>query len=377
MPRIRTNRIDLIDFPSPRAGRPDAGRAAALWTRWDAPYFGGPYDRVADLRLWLVRECRGRPTLSCLRPRVDPAAGVAAIEDDGLLGSWDLDPRGGPPTSLLAVEPPLADLARSVARMVARQWASAPAEGLPLPATFAGFSRRIPARRTAEFDAALARGYGDAPSSDHVRLAWERIPARFRSPDGSTRLLYPAAFVASDSPHGYASHPETLDPAPDPAAESAAGWMRSGSGWLPRVPAGSIVYAATARLGGLEAANPAFHVYKELGLLRRGARAEDRAEVDAASARLADSREFAPRDRLELCEAMRRRLSPRVKFTPDDLTTALLHPRRPVVASTHPRLVAFKESELAAPARRGWDLRGFRLPAAARPVAAGLDGLAA
>ena len=219
------------------------------------------------------------------------------------------------------------------------------------------------------------RAFGDDPTPDQIRKAWREVPTILRSPDRSTRLLYPAALVASDSPHGHPFHPETLDPAPAPEAEAAPGWFRGADGWKPRVPLGGMmVYAATGPLGGVEAANPAFAVFKEHGLLRPGDSRDDRAGIDAAAARLADDREFLAKDRLALCEAMRMRLPRRVKFTTADLMEALLNPRRPIVASTHPRLASFPEAGLGTAARRGWDLRGLAAlatPPGPRPVAEG------
>ncbi|AMV40934.1 hypothetical protein [Planctomyces sp. SH-PL62] len=354
------NRRNAFDFSDPRWADHAAGRAAAAWTRWDAPYFGGPFDRAADLRLWLVREAGGRPILACLRPRVDPAAGVVALGADGVAGAWDLALEDGSPADLHADGSPTADLARRVADLFLRQWPSAPAAPPPVPETYLAYRGRVPVRMTAEFAERLARDCGGDPTPDRVREAWAGVPTLVRSPDRSTRWLYPARFLASDSPHGYAAHPETLEPAPAPDAEAAPGWVRTARGWAPHVPLGGAeVYAATGRLGGLEAANPALAVYRGHGLLGRRDSLDDRARVDAAAARLADDAEFAPGDRLALCEAMRARLSRRVKYTLGDLTAALLNPRRPVAASTHPRVVAFPEADLASLARRGWDLRGL------------------
>lgn len=370
------DRSRIADFSHPRWPDHAGGLAAAVWTRWDAPWFGGPFDRADDLRLWLVREAAGRPILACFRPRVDPAAGVVAIADDGIRGAWDLAARDGSPADVRADDAPLAGLARQVADLVVRQWPSASHSPPPVPATYLAYPGRIPIRRTAEFAERLARASGDDPTP--ARRAWQEVPTRFRAPDGSLRFLYPAALVAADSPRGYPFHPETLDPAPDLDAETSPGWIRTGSVWAPHVPlGGAMIYAATGRLAGLESMNPAFAVYKEHGLLGTRDGLGDRGRLDAAAARLADDREFSPRDRLDLCAALRKRLSRRVKYTPADLMAGLLQPHRPIVASTHPRLASFAESELAGLDRRGWDLRGLAaLTAAATSLADELEPVA-
>ncbi|MDG3008304.1 hypothetical protein [Paludisphaera mucosa] len=347
MPRKTRIRSDFFDFrfTDPSWFEKAAGRAAAVWTRWDAPRFGGPFERAADLRLWLVREAGGRPILACLQPRVDDA-GVVALGADDVQGAWDLSLRDRSPASLRADDSPLGDLARRVADMIARRRPSAPAAAPPIPRTYLGYAARVRPRRSAEFAARLARAFGGDPAPSQVREAWEGVPAVLRIPGRRDRFLYPVEYLSS-------------------SAEGAPGAIDVEGGRPLRPPGGAAVYAATARLGGLEAPNPALEIYKRFGLLGPRDRRDDRARVDAAAARLADAAEFTPGDRLALCEAMRGRLSALVAYAPADLMAALLDPLRPIVASTQPRPAWFPAAELENLHRRGWDLEGLAAPAPA------------
>jgi len=350
----RNRKRNALDFFNPRWADAVGGTAAALWTRRDGVWFRGPYERVADLFLWTVRDAGGRPVLSCYAPLADRSTGVVRVGPERLRGVWDLGAGRGEPGALVGS----ADgLACEVADLLVRQW---PASGVcppPVPATFVGYGHRLPVVRTPEFAARLAESHGDDPTPDQFRACWEGVPRFVKTAERENLYLYPSRFVCPDGPAPFAFHPITMEPAPSEDAEAAPGWAKLGGRWVPTLPpGGGEVYASTAALAGVETANPAVAVLKEHGILDRKVGAADEAAIAAAVERLRDQDEFLPKDRLLLCEAVRSRMSRRVKYTLEDLMAALLNPLRPIRSSVQPRVAAFPASDLEGLAARGWDL---------------------
>lgn len=344
----KKNRRDSFNFFNPRWSEAVPGLAAAVWTRKDASWFSGPYERIADMLLWVVRERDGRPIMACFRPRIDPKVAVAMVDPSTRVGAWDLSLRACP-GAIAAGE----HLACAVADLFVRQWTRAAVGSFAAPSAYVGYGGRIRVRRTPE----LAERVGDEATEVAIGEAWDKVPTLARDPEhrsGGQVFLYPAKFVSSDS-MAPAVHPETMESRPSEGVLSAPGWVRRDGGWVPAAPAGrGIMFASTRALAGLEVENPAFAIYKEFGLVDKKTRRDDFAAVEAAASRLADPVEFTAADRMSLTSAMWKRLARRTKFTPNDLLDALLHPQRPLVASTYPRVASFRDADLAEAAGRGW-----------------------
>lgn len=368
----KKNRRDSFSFLDPRWAEAVPGLAAAVWTHKFAPWFSGPYERIDDLRLWVVREREGRPIMACFRPRVDRSVAVATVDRSTLVAAWDLSLRDGDG----AIRPDADSQAYAVAGMFEGRWPRAAADRFPVPAAYVGYASRVRVRNTPEFAERLPEG----ASAADVSAAWDRVPVRYDPVGGKGRNhlnLYPAKFVSGDA-HAPDVHPETLEPRPHPAVVSAPGWVLRNGGWAPAAPAGrGIMYVDVARIAGVEVENPAWQVYKEFGLLAADARRDDREAIDAAAARLADPREFTVKERNDLVPFIGKRAPRRVKFTNGDLLAALLNPHRPLTATTWPRVASFPVAALGEAEGRGWEFDLTGRGAAAAEAAAATEAVAA
>lgn len=318
-----------------------AGLAASVWTAAGSLHLPGRYVRLSDTLLWTLDSRGARPILACRRPRIEPYAATAVVPDYAAGSVWDLSDR----ETLAETSPGTLDhLAAGVANLLLAAWPKAAADVFRVPHAYVGYVRRVPLRKTR----ALAERIGDDDSGAALSEAWERVPTVLREPGGATRFLYPAAFVSGVGFRAGDVHPETGEARPE--SGPAAGWTSFGGDLIPEAPEHGVMFGDFKAVCGATYANQAMQAYKKFAMLPPKTHEDDAAVAEA----VALFEGFDPTARLTLAEDLRSRLPRRVKFTQADLMDALANPRKPVVASTFPRVVSFAAEELDAPFAAGW-----------------------
>lgn len=285
--------------------------------------------------------------LGVIRPRVDLDTGRVEYGDRSGLGfDVKLRSRSGStlPFELKTVEHPT--LVNLVSDIHSAMLYGA-VEPVPvLPYAWYGFDDTRPAKyevsnalRSAALDLRTQGSADGDPSDEELRAAWDASEVRR---DGMS--YRPQSFFVRDQSATYDVHPVDGSSRPHFNADryvrkTVGGWVAIRGVWVPRAQTPRRVAADCRHLTGRTLENPAVEALRAVGVampLRSAwfAMADDE-KVTTLGDSIAESDTLFPEFRAHLANEMRRRMAPRwADMAPDDdLFTAALDPRKPLVLS--------------------------------------------